>query len=944
MKEATAKLREALNIDLTDYQGIPFWSWNNDLDEAKLVEQIEDMKSAGLGGFIMHARIGLSMEYLGEKWFSCIDACLKKAKELGMNAWVYDENGWPSGFVGGKLLENMEFRAQFLRYTVKYEYDADAFGVYVETADGFKRVTEPQAGAKKYHCVYRHISPSNTDILDPAVVDAFIEATHEEYYKRFKDSFGKELVGFFTDEPQYYRWDTPFPRLMAQEFKQRYDEDVMDGLVYLFIQDERGYAFREKYYQICNHLYVNVFYKKLYDWCESHGCKLTGHSVEEAGVYAQMWGGAGCMPSYEYEHIPGMDCLERECSSEIAPKQVGSVAQQLGIKQTLTETFGCAGYDTTPQELKHLGEYQYFNGISLMCHHLYPYSLTAQGKTDHPPVFSKHGNWWEGFKTFNDHFTKLGYIVSNTRENYDVLVIHPMRNVYLNYIRTVDRESVAELEDSFLGLIMDMRRFGVQYQFADETLLKKYGKVEGDKIVIGNCEYSTVIVPNMLTISQNTLDVLQAFKGKMWVQTQPEYIDGVKADITLPSTTSFSEIVENTKIKFYSADAMCAVTSRSGEIGDYIFVKNYSRTDSATVKMQGVANAYKALDLETFATKNITDEYVLPKCGSLILIKDETAKEEKKNPTSENVTENFAVTGISENFFVIDYARYSFDGNSYTKLEPIPQIFDRLLRQDYKGKLFMKHTFTVKETVPVKLVMEGGKYLSVKVNGTAVTFYESPFDFKFIESDISKLVKEGVNEIVYEIDYYQHDGVSFALYDPMATESLRNCLYYDTHIENIYLKGEFIVNADMSLSKPTKMPVLNSKMYQQGYPFFKGTLTVKGSYEYDGNGTRTLAFGGRFAMVKATINGKTCNVTMDIEKDVTEYLQVGNNDITLEIKSSLRNLFGPLHYKHTPELLGVAPIHFTCRGLWTDEGSVNYTDKYNFVPFGVDEIAMIHNK
>ena len=41
--KSTAKLREALQGDLTDYQGIPFWSWNNALDEEKLVKQIEEM-------------------------------------------------------------------------------------------------------------------------------------------------------------------------------------------------------------------------------------------------------------------------------------------------------------------------------------------------------------------------------------------------------------------------------------------------------------------------------------------------------------------------------------------------------------------------------------------------------------------------------------------------------------------------------------------------------------------------------------------------------------------------------------------------------------------------------------------------------------------------------------------------------------------------------------
>jgi hypothetical protein len=52
-----------------------------------------------------------------------------------------------------------------------------------------------------------------------------------------------------------------------------------------------------------------------------------------------MLGGAGVMPSYEYEHIPAIDCLGKECQTELPPKQVGSVAAQMGKKQILTETF-----------------------------------------------------------------------------------------------------------------------------------------------------------------------------------------------------------------------------------------------------------------------------------------------------------------------------------------------------------------------------------------------------------------------------------------------------------------------------------------------------------------------------------------------------------------------------------------------------------------------------
>ena len=68
------------------------------------------MKDNGIGGFFMHARGGLKTQYMSEEWMYCIDACCDEAEKLGMNAWGYDENGWPSGFAGGKLLEDIEKR------------------------------------------------------------------------------------------------------------------------------------------------------------------------------------------------------------------------------------------------------------------------------------------------------------------------------------------------------------------------------------------------------------------------------------------------------------------------------------------------------------------------------------------------------------------------------------------------------------------------------------------------------------------------------------------------------------------------------------------------------------------------------------------------------------------------------------------------------------------
>lgn len=936
------RLISAFDTDLSDYRPIPFWSWNNELEENELLKQIEDMKAAGIGGFIMHARTGLKTEYLGEKWFSCISACLKKARELGLQAWVYDENGWPSGFVGGKLLENPNWRARFLRYKVTDFFDTDAFCVFKRSNGVFCRILSPDPEISEYHCVYLKVSPANTDILNPEVVDAFISETHEEYYKRFRESFGRELVGFFTDEPQYYRRETPYTPIAAPIFAERYGEDIRDGLIYLFFTEPEGYLFRTRYFDLLNELYVNNFYKKLYDWCEAHNCKLTGHSLDENSVRKQMIGGAGVMPTYEYEHIPGVDCLGRDCKTELLAKQVGSVASQLGIKQVLTETFACSGFDVTPAELKSIADFQYFNGVSLMCHHLYPYSFASQGKHDHPPVFSKHGNWFDKFGDFNEYFTRLGFIISNTDELCDALIIHPMRDVYLDYTWNGDGAGDKRTDDSLNKLLMTLRKNGVTYQFADEKILAKYGRCTDGKLVVGNRSYGTVIMPAMRTVSSSTLALLQSFDGKLCIIEKPYLVDGVRADISLTQTVSLDEIIKSAQFSFSCEDGLCGLSARSGKLGDFLFIKNYSRTESSRVSMRGVAEKYLALDLADMSLKRISNEMTLEKCGGLVLIRDEAAADVRYLEKAEDITEDFTLTAITENYLVLDNGYLSYDGKSFGELLPIQRIFEDLLRLDYKGKVFLKYPFFCADVLPIRLIVEREKYTSISVNGKEISLCKSDFDINFMEAEIGEYLCEGKNEIVYSLDYYQHDGVHFALFDPLATESLRNCLYYDTNIENIYLSGDFTLDENLAIHKRSFLPALCSDNFKKGYPFFKGEITVRGKYSFDGVGERILSLdNGRFLVADILVNGVRTDMVTSVQREITDMLKLGENDIEIVLRSSLRNLFGPHHCADNPEPLGVHPALFTFRGKWQGGIAQGYTSEYQCVPFGLDSIHMI---
>ena len=86
-----------------EHRALPFWSWNDRLEESELRRQVNVMKDSNNGGFFMHARGGLETPYLSEEWYKMIAASIDEAKKTGLDAWAYDENGWPSGFADGKV-------------------------------------------------------------------------------------------------------------------------------------------------------------------------------------------------------------------------------------------------------------------------------------------------------------------------------------------------------------------------------------------------------------------------------------------------------------------------------------------------------------------------------------------------------------------------------------------------------------------------------------------------------------------------------------------------------------------------------------------------------------------------------------------------------------------------------------------------------------------------
>ena len=173
------------------YKPIPFWSWNEKLEPDKLKEQIYWMEKNGMGGYFMHARSGLQTEYLSDEWMDCIKTCTEEGKKIGMKSWLYDENGWPSGFAGGKLLEDENNRDKYILAEIG-RFDETATVSYRMNQATLERVSEGESGGD-YLNLYIHTATSTADILNPQVVAKFIELTHDKYREQFGEQFSNKI-------------------------------------------------------------------------------------------------------------------------------------------------------------------------------------------------------------------------------------------------------------------------------------------------------------------------------------------------------------------------------------------------------------------------------------------------------------------------------------------------------------------------------------------------------------------------------------------------------------------------------------------------------------------------------------------------------------------------------------------------------------------------------
>src|SRR5919204_6145451 len=114
---ATALLESFVSPPVS-YRPAPFLVFNDDhageAGTARITRMLEDYRRVGYGGAFLHPRPGLITEYLSPHWFALIGHAARECRRLGLVAYLYDENSYPSGVAGGHVPARVpEARTQY---------------------------------------------------------------------------------------------------------------------------------------------------------------------------------------------------------------------------------------------------------------------------------------------------------------------------------------------------------------------------------------------------------------------------------------------------------------------------------------------------------------------------------------------------------------------------------------------------------------------------------------------------------------------------------------------------------------------------------------------------------------------------------------------------------------------------------------------------------------
>lgn len=606
---------------------MPFWFWNGEMSYEEIEYQLKEYKDKGCPGLYIHARFGVREElgYMNDAWMDRVDFTIQKAQEIGLQIWVYDEYNWPSGTCGQTLMEDhpeltnvylecieSDNPGQFFTFMEgtdsRYndlEQSEPVYACAIKTEDlekgeynivdlmpslSFDKVITwetPKGPWKMFYFIERK-STWYADVLNPETTKKFIEYTHERYKAKQGENFSHDIKGFFTDEPamDYFEvgrdnYVIPWTKKMFKIFRDHKGYDLKKNLPKLFF-DCGGDTEQVRYdfWSTLTNQYENSYFKQIHDWCKENDTLFTGHLLYEESLRMHARVDGNLFHHLRHFDVTGVDHLyprvgTREMENEsVALKIASSAAHQNGSVRLVCESMGGSYWDCTMERMKWIADWEYVLGVNQFIPHGFHYSIEGERKRDWPPSMFYQFTWWEQYGLFNDYLTRMGYMLSGGTHLSKIAILYPMNSIWANYVPEKKDSISAVIEDDFTYMTDRLLRLHMEYDYVDEDIMCDNGKIEGDKIVIGNETYEMLLLPPCTHIKLKTLEFMESFVqagGKIVGDTLLPYksIEGEDSDFQKRIENLFGknpEVIRDDFLKEVEVSGELAVTEKDGNV------------------------------------------------------------------------------------------------------------------------------------------------------------------------------------------------------------------------------------------------------------------------------------------------------------------------------------------------------------------------------------------
>lgn len=524
-----------LPLDARRLTGPLFWL-HGDESQERLEMYVEKVAEGGNGCFTAESRP--HVDWLGDGWYRDLDICLEAAKKHGLKMWIFDEKWWPSGEVGGKV--PVEYSGKRLVADAAVvdgprPYSAPGFAApefigavaglelpdgidgtsLVDLApfiqDGVLTWDVPQG---KWQIIRFTWKPSGGHLLVDGAsqncVDWYIQTVYQPHFDRFKNDFGKDIMGYFYDEPETHAdWGTEVMKVLAER-----GIDWKKALVSfkLTLAGEEQAAAQYQYRDAFAQAWGRTLYGGISKWCRDHGVLSIGHFLEHRDEYLNPELCAGDMIALQkYSDMGGIDAVfdqfvmgkrdVRDHPTWQTPKLGSSITHMYNKPDdiTMVEIFGARGQDLSYPEMKWWTDHMHVSGVNFLIPH--SFNPRAPYDTDCPPYFYNGGfePRWPLYRLFADYTSRLSVILTGGRH------VCPVALLYLGQSKQVGNAiAPAQISESLQDALFDCDWMPYEVFENDATLT-------GNAVSVFRESFRILIVPPVEVIPYNTLEKVRLF-------------------------------------------------------------------------------------------------------------------------------------------------------------------------------------------------------------------------------------------------------------------------------------------------------------------------------------------------------------------------------------------------------------------------------------------------